>query len=368
MIKKVFKNLDYIILIIVFVFVAISVVALKSASQGAGEVEVKYTKQIMWFVIGLFFVFGLSFFDYKDLKKLIPPAYIFILLLLLLVLKTTPINGATSWFRIGSASLQPSEFFKIVLILSIASFIDFASEKEGINKIYNLLLSGLILAIPILLIIKQPDYGTAIVGIFIFAVMIFSAGLSYKYIVPALVLIIIAVPILYNFVLPTHAKNRIDVFLNPNLDPRGAGYNIIQSELAIGSGMLTGQGFFNGTQTQMGLLPMKTTDFIFPVISEEMGFVISSAIILLYGILLIRIINLSRNTKDTFGKLICIGIFAMIFAHVVENIGMCMGLLPITGIPLPFISYGGSSMLTNMIAIGLLMSVAVHKKKHAYLS
>lgn len=367
MVKKVLKNIDYVILILVIILFVIGIVALSSASQGAGEVEAKFSKQIVWFAVGLFISFCVAFFDYKNLKKITIPIYIISLIALALVLKTAPINGARSWFQIGPMSLQPSEFFKIILIISVATFIDYVSENNGINKIYNLLICFAIIAVPIFLIVKQPDYGTAIVGIVIFAMMLFSAGLNWKYIATAFVILIVAVPLLYFFVLPEHAKTRIDVFLNPNLDPRGAGYNIIQSELAIGSGMLLGKGVQNGTQTQMGLLPMKTTDFIFPVIGEEMGFIVSSLIIVLYGILLIRIINLARNTLDRYGKLICVGVFAMIFSHVLENIGMCMGLLPITGIPLPFISYGGSSMLTNMIAIGLLMSISAHKKKHTYL-
>ena len=303
---------------------------------------------------------------YKLLKKCSIFFYFITLLLLVIVLKSNPNNGATSWIKLGPISLQPSEFAKITIIIALAQFIEFLNEKKTLNRIYNVIFCLLIVGVPIALIIKQPDYGTAIVIVAIFASMIYVGGINWKYIAAAVLVGVICAPLLYNFVLPAHAKQRIDVFLNPELDPKGAGYNIIQSELAIGSGMLVGMGLFNGNQTQMGLLPMKTTDFIFPVMSEELGFMVSGTIILLYAILSIRIINVARNTKDDFGKLICIGIFAMFFAHVVENIGMCMGLLPITGIPLPFMSYGGSSMLTNMIAIGLLFSISSRKKKHLF--
>lgn len=264
-------------------------------------------------------------------------------------------------------SLQPSEFAKIVLIITIARIIDYFKQKGTLNKPLNILLLFLVIALPTLLIIKQPDYGTAMVLLVTVALMLFVGGIKWRYIISAILAVAIVVPLAYNYVLPEHAKKRIDVFLNPSLDPRGAGYNIIQSKLAVGSGQLWGMGLFNGNQTQLGILPMKTTDFIYPVISEEMGFVFSSLVIILFVALLIRIINIAKTAKDSFGGLLCIGVFAMIFAHFVENIGMSMGLLPITGIPLPFISYGGSSMLTNMIAIGLVMSVACRRKHNIFL-
>lgn len=263
-------------------------------------------------------------------------------------------------------SLQPSEFSKIVLILTLARLIDMFQKNGTLNRPQNILLIFLVIALPVLLIIKQPDYGTAMVILVMTAMMLFIGGIKWRYIIGAILAVSILIPVAYIYILPPHAKARIEVFLNPESDPRGAGYNIIQSKLAVGSGQLWGMGLFNGNQTQLGILPMKTTDFIYPVISEEMGFIVSSLVILLFVILLIRIVNLAKTSKDTFGTLICTGIFAIIFAHFVENIGMSMGLLPITGIPLPFISYGGSSMLTNMIAMGFLMSVASRRKHNIF--
>lgn len=263
-------------------------------------------------------------------------------------------------------SLQPSEFAKIVLIITIARLIDMFQKKDALNRPQNILLLLIVIALPVLLIIKQPDYGTAMVILATVAIMLFIGGIKWRYIIGALAAVLIIVPLAYNYVLPEHAKDRIEVFLNPELDPRGAGYNIIQSKLAVGSGQFWGMGLFNGNQTQLGILPMKTTDFIYPVISEEMGFIVSAFVILLFMVLLIRVLNVGKTAKDNFGSLICTGIFAMIFAHFIENVGMSMGLLPITGIPLPFISYGGSSMLTNMIAIGLVMSVACRRKHNIF--
>ena len=171
---------------------------------------------------------------------------------------------------------------------------------------------------------------------------------------------------LYFFVLPEHARLRIDVYLNPYLDPRGAGYNIIQSKLAIGAGRLFGEGWLNGTQTHLGFLYPKTTDFIFAVIGEEMGFVSCTAIIILYIVMITRAINVAKTARDDLGSYIATGIVGILIFHVLENIGMTMGLLPITGVPLPFISYGGSSMLTNMIAIGLLLNISARRQKSIF--
>ena len=366
MIKKLFKNLDYSVIIIVFLLFVIGIICLKSASNGAGGDPDEYSKQIIWFSVGFVVSVAMIFLDYKFLKRISVPFYLIMIILLVVVLKSNPTNGATSWIKVGPISLQPSEFFKIAIIIVVARFIEYANNTKGINKWYNLLICVSIVLLPTLLIIKQPDYGTAVVIFGTLIAMLFAGGIGWKYIAIAVLISAIIIPITYNLVLPEHAKKRIEVYLNPESDPRGAGYNAIQSKLAVGSGMIVGMGLFNGNQTQMGLLPMKTTDFIFSVISEEMGFVVSSLVVLLFMILQIRIINISRRTKDTFGKMICIGTFAIIFIHVVENVGMCIGLLPITGIPLPFISYGGSSMLTNMILIGMINSISARKKKHLY--
>lgn len=174
---------------------------------------------------------------------------------------------------------------------------------------------------------------------------------------------IIIVPLLYLFVLPEHAKTRIEVFLNPEIDPRGAGYNIIQSKLAIGAGQLLGMGILKGNQTQLGFLYPKTTDFIFAVIGEEFGFVVSGAIIVIYVILITKAVYVAKTAKDDLGSYICMGVAGIFFFHMIENIGMTMGLLPITGIPLPFVSYGGSSLLTNFICIALLLNISARRKK-----
>ena len=224
----------------------------------------------------------------------------------------------------------------------------------------------LVAGIPILLVIQQPDYGTAMVLIAIVVIMLFAGGLSYKYIIAAAVIVIVAMPLIYTYVLPEHAKGRIDVFLNPEMDPQGAGYNIIQAKLAVGSGQLWGMGLLQGNQTQLGYLPMKPTDFIFAVISEEMGFVISVLVVVLFVVLIVKGFYIAKGAKDSYGMIIATGVTAMYLAHFLENVGMNMGLMPITGIPLPFISYGGSAMLTNFIGLGILLGVNARRAKKMF--
>ena len=195
------------------------------------------------------------------------------------------------------------------------------------------------------------------------ALMLFVAGIDKKYIIAICAIVVIAAPIAYNFVLPEHAKSRIQVYLNPETDARGAGYNIIQSKLAIGAGKLFGMGVLKGNQTQLGFLYPKTTDFIFSVISEEMGFIVSSSIIILYVVLVTKSLYIAKTAKDNIGSLIASGIAGIFLFHMLENIGMVMGLLPITGVPLLFVSYGGSSMMTSFMCIGLLLNISGKRQK-----
>lgn len=352
---------------IVILLFAIGITALYSANGGeTGDLSEVY-KQLAWFGAGVFTMMVVIMIDYEIIGKLWIPIYILINILLVLVLFTKPINGATSWFTIGSISIQPSEFAKIMMIIDLAKIIDYFKKKGTLNKISSLALILLFIAIPLALIVKQPDYGTAMVILVMAVVMIFAAGIKWRYIISAGIFAAIALPLSYYYLLPQHAKDRIMVFLNPQIDPRGKGYNVIQSRLAVGSGQLWGMGLFNGNQTQLGILPMKTTDFIYSVISEEMGFIISALVVVLFVGLIIKVINAARKSKDLYGTLICAGVTAMFLAHFTENVGMTMGLLPITGIPLPFISYGGSAMLTNFIALGLALNVYARRQKLTFL-
>lgn len=365
--KKMFKNFEWGILICTIILLAIGLVALFSATQNSDYEEFK--KQIMWIGISIPVIVVVILVDYEILAKISPVIYGLSLISLIAVLFTEPINGATSWFNIGPFSFQPAEFAKIAVVLFMANVMVKLQQKgrEEINRFCKLGIILATVAVPTLLIIKQPDYGTALAFLVALIFMLYVAGINKKYIITAVLLVVILVPLAYFFILPDHAKARIDVYLNPNLDPRGDGYNIIQSKLAIGAGQIFGMGLFKGNQTQLGYLYPKTTDFIFAVISEEMGFVVAGAIIVLYVILITKSIQVAKTAKDDLGSYIATGIVGIFFFHMLENIGMTMGLLPITGIPLPFVSYGGSSMLTNLTLIAILLNISTRRKKAMFI-
>lgn len=361
--KKLLKNTEWTVLIMSILLLAIGLVALFSATQSTEYVEFK--KQVQWFVISIPFLILFSIIDYNVIVRFSTLAYIIIIGLLIGVLFTEPINGASSWYKIGeSIAFQPSELGKIVLILFMSFLLNKLQVKgrSEINKIWKLIIFCIFAAIPILLVLKQPDIGTAMALIASVVCIIFVSGINKRYIILVLLIVAILVPIIYNN-LPEHALKRIQVFLNPNLDPRGDGYNIIQSKLAVGAGQVFGMGLFKGNQTQLGFLYPKTTDFIFSVIGEELGFVATGAIVILYIILITKSIYIAKTAKDNIGSYIAIGIAGIFFFHMAENIGMTIGLLPITGIPLPFVSYGGSSLITNFICIGLLLNISSRRQK-----
>lgn len=361
--KREFKNVEWSLIILAIILSIIGLVALFSATQQTEHDD--FNKQVIWLIVSIMCMIFVMMVDYEFLVKISPFLYGGSILLLIAVFFTTPINGATSWFPIGAFSLQPGEFSKISVILFLAYAITKIQEKgkNEINKITKLLIILAVVGVPILLIIKQPDYGTATAFIVAIALILIAAGIDKKYIIITSLLVIIAIPLLYNFILPEHAKKRIDIFINPESDPRGSGYNIIQSKLAIGAGGLTGMGLLKGNQTQLGFLYPKTTDFIFAVIGEEMGFVVAATVIVLYVFLIIKCLYIAKTAKDEAGSLIATGITGIFLFHVIENVGMVMGILPITGVPLPFISYGGSSLITNFLCIGILINISSKRQK-----
>lgn len=365
--RKIFKNIEWEILICVILLITVGIIALYSATQETSKEELQ--KQIMWLIISIPIVIAVTCVNYEVIAKISPIFYGIFLILLVGVLFTEPVNGATSWFNIGAFSFQPSEFAKIFVILLFSLVITKIQERgrEEISRPTRLMLALLVVAVPVLLIIKQPDYGTALAFLVATVFILFTAGIKKRYIITAILVVVIAVPLLYFFILPEHAKTRIDVFLNPNLDPRGAGYNVIQSKLAIGSGQLFGMGLLKGNQTQLGFLYPKTTDFIFSVIGEEMGFVVTAGIVIIYVILITKAIFVAKTAKDDLGSYIAMGIAGIFLFHMVENIGMTIGLLPITGVPLPFVSYGGSSLLTNLILIALLLNISGRRQKAIFI-
>ena len=366
--RREFKNIQWNLLIISLILSAIGLVALFSATQETGYDEFK--KQLIWLGISLIVLVITIVVDYEMLVKISPGLYGGIVILLIAVLFTTPVNGASSWFDIGGFSFQPAEFAKPIVILFLAFLISRIQRdyKEDISRPTRILMVLATLAVPVVLIIMQPDLGTAMAFLVAVALMLIVAGIDNKYIIVASLLIVLvvgvlAIPATRQALLPEHAQKRIEIYMNPESDPRGAGYNIIQSKLAIGAGQLTGMGLLKGNQTQLGFLYPKTTDFIFSVIGEEMGFVVAASIIILYVIFITSSLYVAKTAKDEVGTLLATGITGIFLFHMIENIGMVMGLLPITGVPLAFISYGGSSLITNFLCIGILLNISSKRQK-----
>ncbi len=306
--KRFVKNAEWSILIISLILFAIGAVALYSCTQSTDFDEMK--KQLVWFAISVPILITFMVVDYNLISRASYVIYGIFIVLLIGVLFTPEINGATSWFNIGAFSFQPGEFAKVFVVIFFSTILCKFQQKgkEEINKPWKLMVVLISVALPVLLIAIQPDIGTAAAFLVATIFILFVAGIDKKYIVVSVLLIVILIPIIYMFILPEHAKSRIDVFLNPDLEPRGAGYNIIQSKLAVGAGKVFGMGILKGNQTQLGFLYPKTTDFIFAVIGEEMGFIVSAVVVILYILLLTKCIHVAKTAKDDLGSYIATGI------------------------------------------------------------
>lgn len=369
MLKKFFsrEGADFRLLGAVIAAVIFGIFMINSATHSMGSTKFVIVQSFA-FVLGLGIALVLTFMDYSVLKqfRFIAMGVGLALLVLVLVLGFgREDTGTQGWIDLGFVNIQPAEIAKVCFLVSFASHI--SKVKEDINSITNILLLVLHVAVPVVLILLQPDAGTAMVFVFMFILMMFFAGISYKYIFSALGIGVAGCLAAWFFFLKDYQKDRIFSFLNPETDPLGSGYHIIQSKIAVGSGRLFGTGYMNGTQNQMGYLPEKQTDFIFSVICEELGFIGAVVVIGLLFTIIYRIFINAHRARDTFGEMLCVGAGAMLFFHAVENIGMCINLLPITGIPLPFFSYGGSNMITSMIAIGIVLSVSFHRRNNTFM-
>lgn len=319
-------------------------------------------KQGIFLAVGLAVAVGSLYFDYRKLYRMVPVLYgINALLLLVVKFAGTSALGAQRWIQIGPFTLQPSEFAKLIMIICLARLL--ANNKSGFQTWKSLLPVAGLMALPTLLIFIQPDLGTSLVFAAITFGMLYICGLKMQLVKRAFLAFVVVFPLIWFFVLHAYQKTRILVLFNPNIDPYGSGYHVIQSKISIGSGGFIGQGLFEGTQSQLNFLPENHTDFIFSVIGEELGFVGAVFVLFLYFILLYRTIMISRASGDAFGSLLACGIFSMWLFQIFINVGMTLGIMPVTGIPLPFMSYGGSALLMNLICVGILMNVYLRRKK-----
>jgi rod shape determining protein RodA len=368
MIKKI-KRLDYVMIIVLFMLFTTSLTAIYSATH-VGAYQGLAGKQAAWIVVTSVLMMAVALTDYRMIAPLHWFLYGLSLVLLLAVfLFGVTLNGAKSWLNLSFFLFQPSELVKILLILFSAQFF---SLREGrpLTITGDLLPYLGLVAVPILMVLREPDLGTTMVFMAIAGCMLWIGNIKKVHVLSllffgcaglgSLILMYFYKNDWFSLLIKPHQLERVQTFLDPYHDPLGAGYQVIQSMTAIGSGWLSGTGYLQGSQIQQGFIPYAYSDSIFVVIGEEFGFLGSSALIIMYFVLIYRMVRIAIAAKDLFGSYLISGIIAMLLIQVFENIGMLIGLMPLSGIPLPFISYGGSSLLTNMIAVGLALSVKVH--------
>jgi rod shape determining protein RodA len=354
------KNLDYILLFSIVLLSVISVFVMYSTDGG----EILYHTKSHFIKLLTFFplMLVLSFFNIKFWHITSYFFYFIVMLLLIWVsIYGIKVSGSQRWINLYFIVLQPSELMKISIILCLAKYYHRLKIDDS-NSFMNIIVALSIIIIPIILVISQPDLGTSILIASSGLIILWLGGIRIKYFIISFVTFLISLPFIISFLKP-YQKLRILTFLDPDRDPLGAGYQIIQSKIAIGSGGLNGKGFLKGTQSYLEFLPEKHTDFIFTLFAEEFGFIGSIGLLIIYTVIIIRIIRIGIISRSNFAKLFCFGFAFAIFIYIVVNLSMVLGLLPIVGSPLPIMSYGGSSMLATMIGFGIVMSAKVHSKQ-----
>ncbi len=355
-----FRNFDYILLFCIIILGFISLITMYSTDGGQVMFHTKshFTKLIVFTImmltisfINIKYWFALGYLSYLVVIGLLVGTYLF----------GITSSGSQRWINLYFINLQPSELMKVFIILCLAKYFH-RMKLENVNSIYTILTSLIIIMLPMGLVIVQPDLGTSLlIGISGIAVLWF-AGINHKYFIYTMLGFVISLPFIIAFLKP-YQKLRVLTFLNPDRDPLGAGYQIIQSKIAVGSGGIFGKGFLKGTQSYLEFLPEKHTDFIFTLFSEEFGFVGSAILLIIYAIIIYRIVVIGASCRSYFAKLFCYSFGAAIFVFITINMSMVLGLLPIVGSPLPIMSYGGSSMLATMIGFGIVMSARVHNQQ-----
>lgn len=358
--RRLLKNFGWFLFLMTLAFCAVSLLNLYSASYETGLTYFK--KQFVWVMIGLAALIFVSFINYKLIRQYSFYIYGFTILLLLFVLFFGKVvSGSKSWINIaGLASIQPSELVKISVILVLAKFYDNDYQATPYGFL-DLIKPLILIVVPVALVLMQPDLGTAMTILLVAGSMVLFMGIK-KWSVAFIIIALLGVSFYsWNYTLKPYQKDRIKTFINPASDPLNAGYNSIQSQIAIGSGGVSGKGLRSGSQTQLRFIPAQQTDFAFSVLAEEWGFLGSIFVLLLYFMIILWMLDTSSRARDKFSMLVCFGVAAMFFWHIVVNVGMVIGLLPVTGVPLLIFSYGGSSTLTAMIGIGLVLGIRMRK-------
>jgi len=354
------KELDYFLIFCVLVLSVISLFVMYSTDGG----EILFHTKNHFFKLVTFFpvMIVLAFFNLRFWHNFSYIIYLAVILLLIWVsffgIKS---SGSQRWMDLYFFVLQPSELMKIAIILCLAKFYH-RLKIENVNSLFSMAIVLSIIVAPVMLVLSQPDLGTSILIVLSGLIILWLGGVKVKYFIYSFITFLISLPFIISFLKP-YQKLRILTFLDPDRDPLGAGYQIIQSKIAIGSGGLDGKGFLKGTQSYLDFLPEKHTDFIFTLFSEEFGFIGSVALLILYSIIIFRIIRIGSISRSNFARLFCFGFAFAIFIYIVVNLSMVLGLLPIVGSPLPIMSYGGSSMLATMIGFGIVLSAKINHKQ-----
>ena len=342
--------------------VAIGLTAIYSLSFSGSHFSGSYFyRQLASVLVGIVLLIFFANYDYRTLNAMSTKLYFLgLFLLLMVIIFGSRINGHTGWLQFGGFSLQPVEPVKLIMIIFLASFL--SKKKNEMSVLVRIIVSIILVGIPIFLIMKQPDLGSAIIVVGIWLGMIVVSGINKKHLLILFLIGAVAAGSSW-FLLKNYQKERIINFVRPSSDPQGSGYNVLQATVAVGSGGIWGKGLGNGSQSQLNFLPEKYTDFIFAAIGEELGLVGLAIVFLLFGTMIYRIKEAARLARDNFGYMLAVGIIMMIFLHVFINAGMNIGVAPVAGVPLPFLSYGGSSIVTLLAAIGIVQSIYVRRIK-----
>ncbi|MCF8127792.1 MAG: rod shape-determining protein RodA [Deltaproteobacteria bacterium] len=360
--RRLIQNFDWVLLLLLLLLAGISILNLYSATYAIRDVGGSriFMKQFYWFLIGFGVLFVMITFNYYYLERLAYPAYFFTVALLIMVLVVGKVmSGSQRWLSLGPVVFQPSELAKISMVLVLAKYF---GDRGGVKeyRLRDLWQPFILILIPCGLILKEPDLGTALfLGIVSFSIIL-VVKINRKSLLILVGFCVLAAPVIW-VGMKDYQQRRILTFLQPDLEPLGAGYHINQSKIAIGSGQFWGKGYLQGTQTRLHFLPEQHTDFAFSVLAEEWGLAGVTVLLLLYLFLILWGLNIAKESKDRFGATLAVGIVAIVFWQVVINVGMVTGLLPVVGIPLLLFSYGGSSLITTMAAMGLLMNISMRR-------
>jgi len=363
MLDQFFKKIDWVLVFLILPIVSFGLLTMKSfaSSENAGNF---FEKQLIWVAISFIVFFVFSFIDFSFLKQTNILVYLFLFfsgLLLLLFILGQVSNGAKSWFDFGGVSLQPVDMMKLVLVLILAKY--FSRRHVEIKDFKHIFISGFYALIPFILVFLQPDFGSAMVVFFIWLGMVLVSGISKKHLLIVFGGAALIFLVLWTSVFAPYQKKRISNFVNPLADIQGSGYNVFQSTVAVGSGQVVGKGIGFGTQSRLKFLPESETDFIFAAFSEEWGFIGSITLLLLFIGIIWRILYFASYGASNFETLFALGIAIYFITHILINVGMNIGIMPVTGIPLPLMSYGGSHLLTEFAALGMLVSMHRYRRR-----